>query len=315
MSGRGSNKRTGKPGAKSAKNAIVKNISKDFFKCGACEEEVGEECNSIECHQCRVWFHQECTDLIESEFKLLNKGKASIIWKCESCLKAKGDETKKFIQLESRLEQMMGMLLGVEDKIMKEVQDKISKEIEEQMSRLEDRIKTNIEKDSEEKIEKERRKDNIVLVNIPENDKSNSEESNKEDLELVKDMLNSIVEIEEGEISNLTRLGSKRDKKDRNYKPRNIKITITSQSKRNILFKNAQKLNVGETDPRKKIYMNNDLTPQEREAQMKLREEFKNLKRQGEVHIKIDYKKGKIVSTLDTASAATAAGVSRDAEN
>ena len=97
-------------GATPKSDAPAKAITTEVFKCGHCKEEVGEDDPSIECHKCRSWFHRTCTDLNESEFKLLTKGKESIVWHCMACLKSKGDETKKFLQIENKLERMMDLM-------------------------------------------------------------------------------------------------------------------------------------------------------------------------------------------------------------
>ena len=61
------------------------------------------------------------------------------------------------------------------------------------------------------------------------------------------------------------RITSKSHSKDnRAKKPRIIKIVLKDESKKGELFKNARKLNDVETDPQKRIYLNNDLTPEER---------------------------------------------------
>ena len=74
----------------------VKALTAALYKCGQCKDEVREDESSIECHRCRSWFHRACSDLNESEFKLLTKGKESIVWTCMTCLENKGEETKKF---------------------------------------------------------------------------------------------------------------------------------------------------------------------------------------------------------------------------
>ena len=179
----------GRGGKGSTPKSITKPITQDLYKCGKCEEEVGEDEASIECHECRLWFHRVCTDLNETEFKLLTKGKESIVWKCLSCLQTKGDETKKFLQLENKLEKMMGLIQGIEGNVLGKIESIVSKEVEHQVAEMEERIKAKIEKGNEEKNEREKRKNNIILVNVPESVKKEATEAAKEDLEKIKTLL------------------------------------------------------------------------------------------------------------------------------
>lgn len=288
----------GRGGKGRTPKSITKSITQDFYKCGNCEEEVGDEEASIECHECRLWFHRGCTDLNETEFKLLTKGKESIVWKCLSCLQTKGDETKKFIQLENKLGLLMEMIQGIEGKVLDKIESIVSKEVEQQVAKMEERIKAKIEKGNEEKNEKEKRKNNIILVNVPENSKKEAAEAAKEDIETVKTLLRKITNVEDDDIVSTMRINNKSyTKENRDKKPRVLKIVLKDESKKRELFKNARKINDDETNPQKRIYLNNDLTPEERNKERELRTELKRLKESGKENIKIDYRLGKIIST------------------
>ena len=99
---------------------------------------------------------------------MLEGGNDSIVWKCGVCIKNKGDETKKFFQLEQRLEKVIEMIGGVEFRLMQDIKEKISKEVQEQVSKLEERMINKMEKDEEEKVEREKRENNIIVINLPE---------------------------------------------------------------------------------------------------------------------------------------------------
>ena len=59
---------------------------------------------AIKCSDCFDWNHQKCTDLTTQEFNLLTKGNKHIKYQCVNCLG--GDETSRFLNLESRIDKL-----------------------------------------------------------------------------------------------------------------------------------------------------------------------------------------------------------------
>ena len=147
-----------------------------------------------------------------------------------------------------------------------------------------------MEEQFEEKEEREKRKNNIVIVNIPESDKETNKEREIDDITHAASLLNKVLEVNEEEISNPIRIGKKREG---NKKPRMLKLTITSEEKKKNIIKNAYQLNLNVKDPYKRVYINNDLTPMQRDQEHRLRDELRRRKADGETNLKI--RSGKIV--------------------
>ena len=143
---------------------------------------------------------------------------------------------------------------------------------------------------SQEKDEQERRKDNLLIVNIPENDKEDKDEKIAHDKKTVAEIIQKLVpDFKEEEILYPLRLGKKDDKF-----PRLIKITIKSSQTRVKIFQNITKLNDTETTPKERIYINKDLTPLQRTKEKTKRQEIFTL-RAANPEKKYKWNRGEIV--------------------
>ena len=111
------------------------------------------------------------------------------------------------------------------------------------------------------------------MVQVPESEKEGKEDRDIEDIKTVHGILSKVTDIEMVEITKPIRIGPKRGSTE---KPRLLKVTIESQEmKQEILKTYNKKLNYNVREPAKRIYINPDLTPMEREKEKKLRDELK----------------------------------------
>ena len=273
-------------------------VSSKIYKCGECNEEVDDDF-SIMCSRCRVWFHQNCTNLDSDEFNILARGKETIAFICEECLKQTGADSKQNTEINKKLDRIMDMfntfkkdiLQSADEKIgkaVKNIDEKIStgidrkvkdklgdldKTVEQKMKDIEQNVAQNIMRKTEEKEEQDKRKHNLIIVQLPESTKEKKEEIQADDFNATHELLKKVTDdIEIEDISQPIRLGKKDDK----GRPRPVKITIKSMEKKSVIMRNYWKaLNEKEKDTRKRIYINNDLTPIEREEEKALREKLK----------------------------------------
>ena len=197
-------------GAKTnTKQIEVEEKTNNEILCPKCSLEVENEC--IECYQCRQWFHKPCTNLENKEYQTLKRGNEQILWICLSCLKHKGDETKKFLALEDKMGKMMDMMTKLEQNLIVKIEEKIDRKIEEKLDGnlevLEKKVNTRLEAKQEEVEEKEKRKHNIILWNLPESTKESHEERKKDDIKKVQDLVSKITKVEDSEITNPSRMG------------------------------------------------------------------------------------------------------------
>ena len=210
------------------------------------------------------------------------------------CQVKNAEENTKFHQLEQRIDFLIQMTTNLEKNLMAKVdariKEKIEEGIEEKMKEMELKLTKKFERQKEESDEKEKRKENIILVNIPESTKEKSEDREKDDMDSVRNLLSKIEEIHEGDLSKPIRIGKRTSEK-----PRIIKLKVKTEEMKERIVKNARKLNQGITSPDKKVYINNDLTPLEREKERKereqLRQELKERQDKGETGLRIRGKK------------------------
>ena len=202
---------------------------------------------------------------------------------------------KKFNSLEEKLDGVMNMVMSIKESILEEVDRRLEEKIENKMGEIERKLVDRLEKKTEEQEEREKRKNNIILVQLPESVKDVKEEREEDDIKMVHNILSKVTDIEKVEISNPIRIGAKRGP---NEKPRLLKVTIEShEMKKEILRNYHKKLNSNVQDPSKKIFINPDPTPMEREKEKKLRDDLK-AQRLGNPDKKFTIRNNKIVELL-----------------
>ena len=137
----------------------------------------------------------------------------------------------------------------------------------------------------EEKLEREKRKNNIIIVNMKESTKTDLRERKENDRAAAKTLLEKLVPLEDCDIGEPTRLG-----KEGGNRPRMLRVTLKSEEQ---ILKKAPEVNKNLKSNDKKIYINSDFTPKQREQNKILRAEMKRRTEEGEEDLTIRH--GKIV--------------------
>ena len=268
------------------------------YKCGECTEGVDDTSGSIMCNRWRTWYHSLCTDLDSDEYSILTRGKEIIAFVCEECLKQTGEKHKKSNEINSKLDTIMEMFVSFKRDIVKSVDEKIDeavksidekiaegidkkineklddfdKKVEQKMKDIEQNLHENIVRKAEEKEEIEKRKKNIIFIQLPESSKEKREDRQADDIKSAHDLLKQVVDLEINEISEPLRLG-KKDDKGRN---RPLKITLKSVEKKTEILRNYWPIiNEKGKDHKKRVFINPDLTQIEREEERILREQLR----------------------------------------
>ena len=156
---------------------------------------------------------KNCTHrlLSDLEFEYLSKS-GNMQWVCNIC---KEQSKPIYSHIEGKLDlilKMMPKINDFEDRI-EHLENALTASDCKMESKINDLIDKKIEEDISELEEKESRKNNIIMVNRNESDKSVNEDRKKDDLNKVKDVLERIAPGSTQLISNPIRLGQITGKK------------------------------------------------------------------------------------------------------
>ena len=299
--------------------------------CFNCEQEPGRnERNAIIiCDICEKWLCKGCAVIDEKLYEYVIQKNLAYNHICVSCkdeipkikdlikmgekqtqmqididkMKADIDSNKKSIQkyesFESRLSDVEKVIVANKLNDMEyppliainDVQKQIQKDLSTQ---AETTTKLNI--DLEEKKRRDALSQNLIIYGLPER-KTLVQEQMKADFDKIKELYTNRVELNETDISHITRLGVKKQNKERP-----IRITFVDLQKRRDVLVNNKNITIKEDqfdeckckNPGKHIHINitTDKTKQEQEQESKLREQLQNRRKNGE---DVVIKKGKIV--------------------
>ena len=262
-----------------------------------------DEC--IQCDLCEECFHPRCQELTIDAFRA--RANYDFIWLCLRCRPNFMHVLKLGRQIEARIETAEGKILEalkastprpenttqLEDKIS-EMEKAVAKELKEQKVEVEKalkmhtdlvhsmpKIQTELKKSAQElknivekKEDKERREVNIIIHNIPESEASNPEERKKYD----SDSFNNVVHALLGDDVNMTtekvlRLGKKRERQEGEEEPKPRLMLVRLKKKEDVEMLMKERFNLSEAGF-ENIYLSRDLSPEERDVQRKLREEW-----------------------------------------
>lgn len=241
-------------------------------KCISCDKSVGSD-DFISCFVCKQKVHKvtACSDLTRSDVQSIQFKKNKLLFLCNNCsisddtlnmsalvfsLSNEIKELKKELQKFSTHTCSTG---GLNDIIL---QDNLIKEIEDR----------NV------------RKNNLILLNIPESDSLTTEDRKNHDRQQIENIV-SLADVTDFSLVTFFRLG-----KPISNKIRPIKVIFENKTTSFMVFKNRSKVF---QDPKyKNIKIFKDSTPMEREILKKLRLDLEERKSNGEKDLTIKYIKG-----------------------
>ena len=150
----------------------------------------------------------------------------------------------------------------------KSIDEKIEAAVERKMTHVLDEVK-----------EKEKRKPNIIVVNLPESLERTPEERKREDEERVRELIWKVPDVPRGEIGDPIRLGPIRI--SQNPRPTLIRMVLRTEEATNKIMRNVYALHEGVPFD-KRVYINHANTPYEREKYRELKSEMQRRMENGE---------------------------------
>ena len=183
--------------------------------CGVCERPCPEEKDcpkkgdiSIECDSCNRWFHRKCLKLTvtDTEWESLRGQNPSILFKCQPCVKGRGEKLKEMKEIKKNVNQKMDdvqnevcelkqMLLKNNDAIVKQLEaammPKVNKIITTEVNKMASEIDSKYEKRLSE-VERQLEENKSIL-----NKNTKNPPTQENLLKMVKEVKQTEVKIEE----------------------------------------------------------------------------------------------------------------------
>lgn len=240
--------------------------------CSVCCQDLNPE-NEIFCDLCRGFVHTTCSDLSRNEIQYLKTKNRRLTYYCVSCSDFK-QQLKKIHDLTSLVSTLQNEIHELKE------QNKI-RVISDVDSEAPDIFK--MEKIVQEVTEREKRKNNLIIFNVPELDNGSRTDQIAADTVTVVDILR-VVDISSDRISPI-RLGKFDSTKQNRKRP--IKITLPSWDdvitalRRNGRLKDSEKY--------KSIFLSKDRTPFQTSLYKTLKVQLSQRLAAGETGIAIKY--------------------------
>jgi len=303
--------------SKKKQNKLDKVQSKlpEFPKCSECDLEIVDTVRALNCDRCSkpsAWKCADCIGISPGTYDaVIADADAAkfLFWFCDSCKQSCHEEERDdrvLHTLQSLVDQVSTMEKKLDSKVDVERVDSLEArvmQIEEQLTHQErecyaddgrlnklekqitgivaanqkDMVPPNAGADVDELRDRERRKNNIIVFNVGESTKDDSEERKQDDEAEVHNILFELNVA--SNLSNPVRLGPKRD--DSQY-PRPLRITVENETTKWNILREAKNLSKSGEEAYKKVYIKKDMTPTEREKDAELRKQLWEKRKQAE---------------------------------
>jgi len=248
--------------------------AKVHWYCLQCDELIEDrKQDSIECGICKKWCHKKCSKLSEERYKYLQNSGNEVLWGCKKCRESEGQDPEKS-RLEAKVDGMMQMMTKLMTRLVQLEEERSHSRLEE---KIDETIERKVEEVMDESRERDKRKMNVMFVNVPESEGDTAEERMKGDLAKVTGLVGKIAEVGKDEFSGMVRLGGKTI--GSGSRPRMLRVTVKTEEAKKKLLMNARKLNEG-VEASKRIYINQDRTAREREDFRRLRDELEKRRKE-----------------------------------
>ena len=292
------------------KNSSSSAVSKDLYAnevatpCKQCQKMVSE--SGLLCSFCENWYCQPCTDLTQSVFKSLDDSPECLMWFCKSCITALPGLKKLLVRVtaceneQTEIKQRITQLEQKEkatniksidfDKRLTTLESQdpnkdISPSIEGNLSDVVDNVLS-------ERADQEKRKLNLICINMKESNKDLSSERREEDSDNLRYILLEQLGIDPNiETSDLVRLGKKNTGEQTRVRP--LRFKVKDLESKNVILRAGKFLRNSADKSINSIFITPDLTKQQRDDAYKLRQEKKQRELEGEENLRIV--RGKII--------------------
>jgi len=304
-------------------------LSKDVDICVHCKKKCTQTCEALQCDLCSSWVHASCEGFTKKQYASISQFTNSfdnLMFYCRLNNCVSRSKQLIFTRVETSLtfptqssEETLQSLVEEQDSL-RQALSQLSQQVKElccSNQTLEKEIKTtsasinqppslanpapapilNPSEVVNEYLDRERRKNNLILYNLPEPmNVQTATERSQSDLDCLSELFHSEFHIDNVEVTKCIRLG-----KAIQNKARPVLISVVDSAKRSSILRNASSL--CKSEHHKNVYISPDLTIKERQIAKELRAELKRRRSQGEQNIII--RRGKIITARQNSSTTT----------
>ncbi len=279
--------RLGRP-SRAASNQANNDVPEEFWKCEICKVEFRDPSDKvIQCDRCNLYFCIKCIKMSEATYAVLSQTGDDCHWYCFKCKEPALHAVRDDREIEERCQEFFEKINERLEKVEKELlPKKADKTTVDTMSSnviaLQSELKGahrdisilsgRIDLVRNENKEKDRRKNNVIVVGLPENDGS-PENDIPNDSELAEEVLKDI-EVE-AIPKKVERLGTQYDNPGEKGRP--LRIILPNEEIKQQVIKNAPMIRKSTSSNfnKKIVFINPDYTKLEREDAKKLRDDLK----------------------------------------
>lgn len=243
-----------------------------------CDKVIGVKEKSIQCEACLDWFHPKCQDLCAEAFNAIDAYK--LLWICNVCRKRLVGMLDMGRRVEACIERAEKRISQAVLKAKQETAEEMGRKVQGQLMKMEEHVTKQIDSTSEtlkktvqnqEQIVE--RSNNLIIHGLKDDVKKDARQQKEDDREKIVEITKAVCgEGADLRISEVIRLRRNSDQNLRNEKPALLLVKFERKEDANKLFQRRMGLkDAGYPN----IYINRDLSKEEREKQYKLREELK----------------------------------------
>ncbi|KAK4297337.1 hypothetical protein Pmani_011648 [Petrolisthes manimaculis] len=251
--------------------------SNESAKCGDCGVRVGDADNGVQCEFCKLWYHAGCCKVSIKTYKTL-KDEPSLPWSCKTC---KSKISRNLAEVERLREEIFNLKKELRE--LNRHNNWVKQQAEDNEAKWEDRGRIMAEQAADkmmermrEKEDKEKRRNNLIMFNVPESDKEETRDRVKEDTEICEHIFVQKLEVENFKIEKVVRLGKKA-----NGRIRPTLVRVEDEETKWRLISRGKMLKNDAEEKMKKIGMSPDLTKTEQQENKRLRNILEEKKRGG----------------------------------
>ena len=238
------------------------------YQCIECNSAcIDGEHDCIQCYTCKNWSHKSCTKYDKALFEQLSDAnKPNLQHICNPCMNTKKEVPSN---IDAKLNSLLGLIPMMTNISQRLEQVEKSFSLESIETRLEEMVDKTVNEVLEEKLEIEKRERNLIIVNLPESDKPTLSDRTDDDVHKIMNLYQNVVDFSPNDIEDIARVGSMGGNRSRL-----VKLTLKNRTKRQEMLKKSGDINQA-TRGGNRVFINQDLTPKQRDLMKNLTAEKK----------------------------------------